>query len=89
VCIPTPVTEATCIPEGKISRLYRSVEANTISTPLAAARRPEADIFGEGCTERSQGIISLLNPSKHNINEICIITFNGVLLHEPSSGKIQ
>jgi hypothetical protein len=49
--------------------------------------------------------ISLLNLSKHNINEICIITFNGALLHvsasgsrctatcfgfwEPSSGKIQ
>jgi hypothetical protein len=31
--------------------------------------------------------ISLLNPSKHNINEIRIITFNG--FWEPSSGKIQ
>jgi hypothetical protein len=33
----------------------------------------------------------LLNPSKHNTNEICIITFNGVLLHvsAPGSRKIQ
>jgi hypothetical protein len=31
--------------------------------------------------------ISLLNPSKHNINEICIITFNGALLHVSASGS--
>jgi hypothetical protein len=30
---------------------------------------------------------SLLNPSKHNINEICIITFNGALLHVSAPGS--
>jgi hypothetical protein len=29
----------------------------------------------------------LLNPSKHNINEICIITFNGALLHVSAPGS--
>jgi hypothetical protein len=29
--------------------------------------------------------ISLLNPSKHDTNDICIITFNGALLHVPAS----
>jgi hypothetical protein len=30
--------------------------------------------------------IPLLSPSKYNINEICIITFKGVLLHVSASG---
>jgi hypothetical protein len=29
----------------------------------------------------------LLNPSKHNTNEICVITFNGALLHVSASGS--
>jgi hypothetical protein len=32
-------------------------------------------------------IFFLLNPSKHNTNEICIITFNGALLHVSASGS--
>jgi hypothetical protein len=32
-------------------------------------------------------IYFLLNPSKHNTNEICIITFNAALLHVSAPGS--
>jgi hypothetical protein len=34
-------------------------------------------------------IYFFLNPSKHNTNEICIITFNGAQLHVSASGSRQ
>jgi hypothetical protein len=33
------------------------------------------------CIHKYVNIFFLLNPSKHNTNEICIFTFNGALKH--------
>jgi hypothetical protein len=41
-------------------------------------------IISQTCTCH---FFSLLNPSKHNTNELCIITFNGALLHVSASGR--
>jgi hypothetical protein len=38
-------------------------------------------------TGRTKITYFLLNPSNHNTNEICIITFNGVLLHVSAPGS--
>jgi hypothetical protein len=49
----------------------------TVSLPISMFQRTHPVVF----------IYFLLNPSKHNTNEICIITFNGALLHVSVPGS--